>query len=311
MVPGEPDLRTSYGSFHRTGWNPFDVRQLAADAATCSTRDEGFVMTASAPTSANIYTLSQRLSEGEIPAAEALRYGTAIAEALRELHDQGRIHGWLTPSAVSITATGIKLLDGPNGSEGGRNYTAPEVLAGNPPDARSDVFSLGALLCAMLAGSRPFAGDGEAGPNPAPSPLLSAAWGHFLNTCMAHDPAERPQRMQKVLLELKFLMLGARRVEAQSATAVVRELSRAMDALGRRLVDAEQEIEELRRYSAVLEEKVTTTLQSHEQTLHAHAASIESVQNSADQTDNLVERVVDALDLLQSTLIEQSTVQSS
>jgi hypothetical protein len=249
--------------------------------------------------------------EGEIPAAEALRYGTAIAEALRELHDQGKVHGWLTPSAVSITGTGIELREGSQTSEGGRNYTAPEVLAGDPPDVRSDIFSLGALLCALLTGPRPFESDGNGQPNPAPSPLLSPALDHFLSTCMAHDPAERPQKMQKVLLELKFLMLGARRVQAQSSTAMVREMSRAMDAVSRRLVDAEQEIEELRRYTVILEEKVMTGLQAHDQTLRAHAASIESVQNSAEQTDNLVERVVDALDLLQSTLIEQSTVQPS
>ncbi len=264
-------------------------------------------MTASATTSADLYTISQRLSEGEMPAAEALRYATAIAESLRDLHDSGKVHGWLTPSTIAIAATGLEILDSPVTPDEAKNYTAPEVLAGDPADVRSDVYSLGAMLSAMLNGPR--GSESDSGHSAAPMRLCHPAVEHFLSLCMAHNPADRPQRMQKVMLELKFLMITARRVEAQSAASAVRaEVAQSIESLTQRLVVAEQEIEELRRYSTTLEEKVAASLHSHEELLHEHAAAIESAQSSTEQTDNLVERMVDALDLVQSTLIDQASV---
>jgi serine/threonine protein kinase len=264
-------------------------------------------MTASATTSTDLYTLSQRLSEGEMPAAEALRYATAIAESLRDLHDSGKVHGWLTPTTIAITGTGLQILDSFVTPEEAKNYTAPEVLGGDPADVRSDVFSLGAVLSAMLTGPR--ASEGDAGHSPAPIRLCHPAVEHFLSLCMAHNPADRPQRMQKVMLELKFLMITARRAEAQSAASTVREeVAHSIESLTQRLLAAEQEIDELRRYSTTLEEKVAASLHSHEELLREHAVAIESAQSSTEQTDNLVERMVDALDLVQSTLIDQASV---
>ena len=240
-----------------------------------------------------------------MPAAEALRYATAIAESLRDLHDSGKIHGWLTPSTIALSGATPEILDSPVTPEEARNYTAPEVLAGDPADVRSDVYSLGALLCAMLTGPR-VVDNNAAGPVVAHR-VCHPAVEHFLSQCMAQNPADRPQRMQKVLLELKFLMITARRTEAQSATAEVRaQTAHNIEALSQRLLAAEQELEALRRYAATLEEKIAASLQSHAEMLHEHAVAIESAQSSTEQTDNLVERMVDALDLVQSTLIDQA-----
>jgi serine/threonine protein kinase len=256
-------------------------------------------MTASVSNSADHYTLAHRLSEGEIPAAEALRCATAIAESLRDLHDSGKVHGWLTPSTVAFIGGRVEVFDSPAETQTAGQYTAPEVLAGDPADVRSDVYSLGAVLRAMLTGAKYF--EPEASLHPAVEP---AALEHFIAQCMAPDPAARPQRMQKVLLELKFLRLAARRAETQSAASLVRELSQTVNSLNQRLQSAEHEVQELRRYSAMLEEKISANFQSHEQVLQSHAQAIESAQSSSEQTDNLVERVVDALELLQSTLID-------
>jgi serine/threonine protein kinase len=261
-------------------------------------------MTASAPTSTDVYTLSQRLSEGDMPAGEALRYATAIADSLYELHNAGKVHGWLTPSTIAIIGTTVEILDSPVSPEEARHFSAPEVLAGDPADARSDVFSLGAVLAAMLAVPRASEGDAATSLR-----LVHPAMESFVAQCMAKDPAERPQRMQKVLLELKFLMITARRSEAQSAATVLRtEVAHKIDSLTQRLNAAENEIGELRRYSSMLEEKVAASLHSHEEMLREHAVAIESAQSSTEQTDNLVERMVDALDLVQSTLIDQAAV---
>jgi hypothetical protein len=263
-------------------------------------------MTASVSLLTEKHTLSELLLEGEIPVAEALRYATGIAESLRNLHDSGKVHGLLAPSAVTINRTSIELMDMPGLTDDAKHYVAPEVLAGEPADVRSDIFSLGAILCAMLAG--PHAFETERGIHVCEAMSVSSPdLEHLLSQCLAKDPAMRPQRIQRVLLELKFATITIRRAEGQAATAIVREISRSVERLNQRLVAAEQEIEEFRRYSTDLEGKLAASLQAHEQILEDHAAAIESAQSAAEQTDNLMERVVDTLDLLQSTLIDQGS----
>lgn len=110
-------------------------------------------------------------------------------------------HGALTAESVMITPNGmIQVADfglavllarlesfatGP-----ARPYVAPEVLAGERPTARSDVYSLGALLYLLLCGVAP-----KQGGTPAPSllqPLLPAAVDEIVARCMQDDPKARP-----------------------------------------------------------------------------------------------------------------------
>jgi hypothetical protein len=55
-------------------------------------------------------TLGQRLAEGPLPIPEALRYATLLAEALRQIHDEGRTFGALTPSNIAINSSGLELI---------------------------------------------------------------------------------------------------------------------------------------------------------------------------------------------------------
>src|SRR5689334_10883317 len=56
-------------------------------------------------------TLAQRLSRGALPAAELLRLGVQIADALDRAHRAGVIHRDLKPANVMITRAGAKLMD--------------------------------------------------------------------------------------------------------------------------------------------------------------------------------------------------------
>ena len=102
-----------------------------------------------------------------------------IAEGLAAAHARGIVHRDLKPENVFITSDGhLKILDfglarllaeGPAGGGprcgdtrgvvlGTAGYMSPEQVRGEPADARSDIFSFGAVLYEMLSGQRAFKG---------------------------------------------------------------------------------------------------------------------------------------------------------
>jgi serine/threonine-protein kinase len=135
-------------------------------------------------------TLATRLEQGPLPGAAALECAIEIADALDAAHRHGVIHRDLKPSNVILTEHGAKLLDfgiaklqnaeptadagrvpetGGRGSKETRligtvGYMSPEQARGEPVDARSDLFSFGAVLYEMATGRRrfPTAGRGTA-----------------------------------------------------------------------------------------------------------------------------------------------------
>ncbi len=120
-------------------------------------------------------TLKDRLKEGPLSIKQALRTGIEIAEALAKAHERGIIHRDLKPANLAFTPEGhIKVLDFGLAMRiprvvddaetedsipvlrGTLAYMSPEQLAGDPLDARSDIFSFGIILYEMIAGIHPF-----------------------------------------------------------------------------------------------------------------------------------------------------------
>jgi serine/threonine-protein kinase len=145
--------------------------------------------------------------------AETTRLAAEIAQALDALHAAGVIHRDVKPSNVLLAADGSAVLTdfglarGTDSTQltqdgqliGSLHYLAPELIEGEPASAASDVYALGCLLYACVAGAPPFSGraDVEIGyahvaeppPDPCPErPELSAA----LLTALAKDPRARP-----------------------------------------------------------------------------------------------------------------------
>jgi len=125
--------------------------------------------------------LSTLIERGLLAPETAVRYGLEIAAALAHAHERGIVHRDLKPANVMITAAGSakvldfglakKVLDVDPAATvsqepltkqgmviGTLLYMAPETLRGEPPDARTDLWALGAVLYEMVIGRPPFEG---------------------------------------------------------------------------------------------------------------------------------------------------------
>ncbi len=117
-------------------------------------------------------TLEAMLSLGQrLDWREALRTVGRIAEALHHAHSQGVVHRDIKPANIMVLASGepkimdfgIAKLEAGELTAGGRvlgspSYMSPEQAAGEQVDARSDLFSLGAVLYELLTGRKAFGG---------------------------------------------------------------------------------------------------------------------------------------------------------
>jgi len=336
-------------------------------------------------------TLAQRLSEGRLPVAEALRYAVQLAEALRKLHDAGGVHGAVTPSNLEFGAAGLELLPAPEGAARAITpYTAPEVVQGRPAEARSDIFGFGAILFEMFTGRQAFEGETRAALaanlSKAPTPASgSPGVDRLLRKCLGKNPESRSARMQKIILELKLLSVSVRwtdpvsgapsprstaadseaartdmqQLEARLAArlqvhertiaemhraaneavsslrlkvaamtgelagthprggnrtgtapddaatgTILARVDRGFEVLDARMVQLERTVEEMRRHASQFEHNMAADLVDIEQNLKVQMSAIESARTAMAQTDDLVERVVEALESLQTTVLE-------
>jgi len=196
-------------------------------------------------------SLAARIEKGPLPAEQVLRLGSEIADALEKAHRLGITHRDLKPGNIMLTKSGIKLLDfglakiaapapadAPNAAEtmltsklpgepgkpltqkgsivGTYQYMAPEQLEGQDADARSDIFSFGAVLYEMATGKRAFDGKtpasviaavlaAEPTPISALQPMTPPALERLVKTCLAKDPDERFQSAHDLSLQLKWI----------------------------------------------------------------------------------------------------------
>jgi serine/threonine-protein kinase len=182
---------------------------------------------------------------------EAVRLASQIADALHAAHERGILHRDLKPANVMVLRQGgtthAKLLDfgvarltsaDPGATRtiagevmGTPAYMSPEQAAAKPLDARSDVFSFGAVLYELLAGTRAFTGDSTAqilsavlrdDPGPLEAP---AALQQIVTRCLAKDPDRRFQTMADVRHALQHLTAGGVEVTASIAVLPFANLS--------------------------------------------------------------------------------------
>jgi hypothetical protein len=115
-------------------------------------------------------TLRERLTRtGRLSPEHAAAVAVSVLAALEILHDHGLLHLDVRPESVLLAADGRVLLRTAALTEAvfatrtpdeaaaylGGGPMAPELIAGSPPDAHTDVYSVGALLYEMLTGAPP------------------------------------------------------------------------------------------------------------------------------------------------------------
>src|SRR3989442_1298253 len=205
-------------------------------------------------------SLADRLARGPMPLPELLKTAVEVADALDRAHRQGLAHRDLKPGNIMLTKSGAELpdfglaratpptrsmsdLSSPTMSRpitaegaivGTFQYMAPEVLEGNEADARSDLFSFGAVLYEMATGRRPFEGRSQASliasilketPRPISSivPLSPPALDRAVMRCLEKEPDDRWQTARDLLLDLKWISEAGSRAGVPAPVAARRK----------------------------------------------------------------------------------------
>ena len=169
-------------------------------------------------------------AEHRVSIEEALRIAVQTAQALEHAHCHGVVHRDLKPANVWRAAEGTVLL-GDFGLAattdhsrltadglvvGTVAYLAPEQAVGRAPDARSDLYSLGALLYELVTGRPPFLGDDAVSVisqhlNTSPvapswhNAAVPPALDRLILALLAKDPADRPPSASAVMKELEAI----------------------------------------------------------------------------------------------------------
>jgi serine/threonine protein kinase len=175
-------------------------------------------------------TLRALLEEGALPVERALGIGAQAASALSAAHEAGILHRDIKPENIMLRPDGlVKVLDfglaklirpqpapltttastavqiesTPGMIMGTLAYMSPEQAQGMEVDARTDIFSLGAVLYEMVKGQKAFQGNSqitvlaailERDPEPLPT-LVPQELSQVIMRCLRKNPARRIEKI--------------------------------------------------------------------------------------------------------------------
>src|ERR1700683_5104990 len=188
-------------------------------------------------------TLRDCLKHGPLSLRKSIEYALQVARGLAAAHEKGIVHRDLKPENLFITDDGrVKILDfglaklthppelvreggdaptiqvatEPGVVMGTVGYMSPEQVRGKDTDARSDIFSFGAILYEMISGKRAFHGETPADTMSAiikdePPELadlrlnVPPALERIVRHCLEKNPAQRFHSISDVAFGLEVL----------------------------------------------------------------------------------------------------------
>ena len=209
-------------------------------------------------------TLRSLLAGGRLAPRKTIDYSLQIAHGLAAAHEKGIVHRDLKPENLFVTRDGrVKILDfglaklthtearpdftslptATAGTEPGvvlgtLGYMSPEQVRGRQADARSDIFSFGAILYEMLSGKRAFHGDSAADTMSAilkedPPELsvtnqsISPGLERIVRHCIEKNPEQRFHSAHDLAFDLEALSGTSGQAAAAPALVAGRNRKRA------------------------------------------------------------------------------------
>ena len=206
--------------------------------------------------------------DGKLPYKKAVDIAVSICDVLSEAHSLGIIHRDLKPANIMLNPHGVfvldfgiaKMLNKDNAESmrlsmtgngllvGTPFYMSPEQCLGEPVGARSDLYSLGALLFEMIAGRPPFDDEVlsaiiikhamvEAPRIEQFAPDIPPALANVVNRLLSKKPEDRPENaaVTRALLEQSVAGSGtapALNLDTQTTTADnIQPLTQQMNAV--------------------------------------------------------------------------------
>ncbi|PLX41440.1 MAG: hypothetical protein C0608_05760 [Deltaproteobacteria bacterium] len=165
--------------------------------------------------------------KGKLAEGELLELSASIAEALSYAHSEGILHRDMKPANILISKKGTpKIADfgvarlsiagnetKPGTILGSPIYMSPEQAAGKAADARSDLYSLGAIMYRAATGAPLFEGNAieviakVLNKEPLPlrelSPKITESTADLIMSMLAKEPEKRPTDVTQKLVSLK------------------------------------------------------------------------------------------------------------
>jgi hypothetical protein len=165
-------------------------------------------------------------TQGPMPLKSALQLSAQLMLALIHAHDKGIVHRDIKPDNIFLlNQSGVRLhvrvldfgiariyrrdepassetLTKPGGVVGTPRYMSPEQLAGQPVDARSDLYSAALVIHEALTGQLPYVTGGKLAQL---CPEATAPLQELIDHCLKPNPNERPASAIEVYLRLSEL----------------------------------------------------------------------------------------------------------
>ena len=231
-------------------------------------------------------TLASRIQRKSLKIREALDVAVQVADALSHAHSRGVTHRDIKPQNIMITDSGqVKVLDfglalvvqerslrdsmaeteglltQPGTIMGTVPYMSPEQVRGHALDARSDIFSFGAVLYEMVSQIQPFAAEGVA---------------NTISAILTHEPAPLARYSREVPAELERIVTKALRKDREERYQSARDL----------LIDLKSLRDQL-AFEAKLERTASSESTNRAGVDTASGTTVVTVPQSPAQSDNL------------------------